>query len=109
MGAARRIRETLREPLLQFVLAGLILFLVHAWWAPRPSNVIVITPEMQKALEAEREALLQRPWSFEKRQKLLSDFIDDEILLREAYDQGPERNDPRIRSWFVDRDEIRPR
>jgi hypothetical protein len=103
MGAARRIRESLREPLLQFLLAGLILFLVHAWWSPRPSSVIVVTPEMRKALEADREALLQRPLSAEEREELLSDFIDDEILLREAYHRGLDRNDPQIRSWLIDR------
>jgi hypothetical protein len=103
MGAARRIKESLREPLMQFVLAGLVLFVVHAWWSPRPSNVIVVTPETRKALEADREALLQRPLSAEERETLVSDFIDDEILLREAYDRGLDRNDPQIRSWLIDR------
>ena len=42
-----RVRRMLREPLLHFVLLGLVLFLVHGWIGGRASGEganIVITP-----------------------------------------------------------------
>lgn len=106
MGAGRKIRDFAREPLLQFAAAGGLLFLAHALWAPGDSERIVVTKEIEAALAAERQELLLRPLSAEERERLVSDFIDEEVLLREAYRQGLDRGDPRIRRWLIDKVEF---
>jgi len=37
---------------------------------------------------------------------VVSEFIDEEVLLREAYRQGLDQDDPRIRRWLIDRVEL---
>ncbi|MGH9390583.1 MAG: peptidyl-prolyl cis-trans isomerase [Vicinamibacteria bacterium] len=103
MGEGRRIRDFAREPLLHFAAAGAILFLASALFAPSDSNRIVVTKEVAQALATEREELLLRPLSSEERDRLVSDFIDEEVLLHEAYRQGLDRGDPRIRRWLIDK------
>lgn len=106
MGEGSRIRDLAREPLLQFAAAGGLLFLAHALWAPSDSDRIVVTKELAEALATEREELLQRPLSAEERERLIADFVDEEVLLREAYRQGLDRGDPRIRRWLIDKVEL---
>src|SRR3972149_10167203 len=101
MGEGSKIRHFLREPLLQFAAAGGLLFLAHALWAPSDSNRIVVTKELAEALATEREELLLRPLTNEERERVVSAFIDEEVLLREAYRQGVGRGDPRIRRGAV--------
>jgi hypothetical protein len=103
MGEGRRIRDFAREPLLQFAAAGGLLFLANALWAPSDSDRIVVTKAIAEALATEREELLLRPLTGEERERLVSEFIDEEVLLREAYRQGLDRGDPRIRRWLIDK------
>jgi len=106
MGEGRRIKHFLREPLLQFFAAGALLFLAHTLWAPSDSNRIVVTKELAEALATEREELLLRPLTNEERERVVTEFIDEEVLLREAYRQGLDRGDPRIRRWLIDKVEF---
>ena len=106
MGEGSKIRHFLREPLLQFAAAGGLLFLAHALWAPSDSNRIVVTKELAEALATEREELLLRPLRNEERERVVTEFIDEEVLLREAYRQGLDRGDPRIRRWLIDKVEF---
>jgi len=106
MGESSRIRDLAREPLLHFVAAGGLLFLAHALWAPSDEKRIVVTRELAEALTAEREELLLRPLTNEERERVVSEFIDEEVLLREAYRQGLDRGDPRLRRWLIDKVEF---
>ena len=106
MGEGSKIRHFLREPLLQFAAAGGLLFLAHALWAPSESNRIVVTKELAEALAREREELLLRPLTNEERERVVFAFIDEEVLLREAYRQELDRGDPRIRRWLIDKVEF---
>ncbi len=106
MGEGRRIRHLLREPVVHFMAAGALLFLAHALWAPSDGKRIVVTKELAEALATEREELLLRPLTNEERERVISEFIDEEALLREAYRQGLDRGDPRIRRWLIDKVEF---
>jgi hypothetical protein len=66
----------------------------------------VVTRELAQALTKEREELLLRPLTAEERERVISDFVDEEVLLREAYREGLDRGDPRIRRWLVDKMEF---
>jgi parvulin-like peptidyl-prolyl isomerase len=104
MGEGRS--RLLREPLLHFAAAGALLFLAQALWAPRDASRIVVTREAQDALAKAREDLLLRPLTPEERERVISDYVDEEVLLREAYREGLDRDDPRIRRWLVDKMEF---
>jgi len=106
MGEGRRTEHFFREPLLHFAAAGALLFLAHALWAPEGANRIVVTKELAEALAKEREELLLRPLTNEERERVVSEFIDEEVLLREAYRQDLDRGDPRIRRWLIDKVEF---
>ncbi len=106
MAEGRRIKRFLREPLLQFAAAGGLLFLAHNLWAPSDSDRIVVTRELAESLAKAREELLMRPLTSEEREQVVSEFIDEEVLLREAYRQGLDRDDPRIRRWLIDKVEF---
>jgi hypothetical protein len=106
MGESRRTRALLREPLLHFAVAGALLFLANALWAPSRSDRIVVSREIEQGLVAEREELLLRPLSGEEREALIATYIDEEVLLREAYQQGLDRGDPRIRRWLIEQMEF---
>jgi hypothetical protein len=106
MAEGRRIRRLLSEPLLQFAAAGGLLFLVHALWAPSDSERIVVTRELAESLAKEREELLLRPLTSEERERVVSEYVDEEVLLREAYRQGLDQGDPRIRRWLIDKVEL---
>jgi hypothetical protein len=105
MAEGRRARF-LREPLLHFAAAGAALFLVDRLWTGWDADRILVTPEIERSLTASREEILLRPLSLEEREKLVSDYIDEEVLLREAYRQGLDRGDPRIRRWLLDKVEF---
>ena len=104
MGEGRS--RLLREPLLHFAAAGALLFLARALWAPGDASRIVVTREAQGALATAREDLLLRPLTTEERERVISDYVDEEVLLREAYREGLDRDDPRIRRWLIDKVEF---
>jgi PPIC-type PPIASE domain len=104
MGEGRS--RLLREPLLHFIAAGGLLFLARALWAPSDEGRIVVTKEAASGLAAAREELLLRPLTDEERERVVSEFVDEEVLLREAYRQGLDRDDPRIRRWLIDKVEF---
>lgn len=79
------------------------MFLAHALWVPSDENRIVVTKELAEALATEREELLLRPLTTEERERVVAEFIDEEVLLREAYRQGLDRGEPRIRRWLIDK------
>ena len=106
MAEGLRTKHLLREPLLQFAAAGGLLFLAHALWVPSDGKRIVVTGDIAEALARDREELLLRPLTSEERERVVSEFIDEEVLLREAYRQGLDQGDPRIRRWLIDKVEF---
>ena len=96
----------LREPLVQFAALGGLLFLARLLWAPGGEGTIVVTKETAEALADAREELLLRPLTDEERDRVVSEYVNEEVLLREAYRQGLDRDDPRIRRWLIDKVEF---
>ena len=82
------------------MLAGL-LFLVYAALAPRERETIRVTSELVDAIVANQEALVGRPLSAEEREQAIDAFIEDEVLIREAYRQGLDVGDRRIRGSLI--------
>jgi hypothetical protein len=63
-----------------------------------------VTPEISRPAAAREEILPDR--FLLRSAKVVSDYIDEEVLLREAYREGLDRGDPRIRRWLIDKVEF---
>lgn len=95
--------KLLREPLLGFVLAGGLIFVLYAYTIePALSiNEIIVTQQQLEAIAQERELVLGRPLQPQERESLVQRFVDEEVLVREAYTLGLDRVDGRVRSQLI--------
>jgi hypothetical protein len=82
--------------------ALVLVVLLQARGSFRPETIMV-TPETLEALEEERTQLLGRPLTDAERERLREDWIDQEVLVREAYRQGLDRGDGVIRHRLVEK------
>jgi parvulin-like peptidyl-prolyl cis-trans isomerase-like protein len=112
----RKIREQvlstfyllLRQPLLHFLMLGGLLFAFYDLVTPEVAEVagereaeIVITPLQVERLTTEFQAIWQRPPTSEEQQKLIDNFIREEVLVREALRLGLDRDDTVMRRRLV--------
>ncbi len=91
----------LREPLLHFLLIGLVLFIVYGLQNDEPprsnGNQIVISQARVEVLIKNWERKWQRPPSREELDRLIEQMIREQVLSREALSLGLDRDDPVIR------------
>jgi hypothetical protein len=95
-----RLPQFLREPLIQFLALGGILFLVYAVLEPgeeAPPEQILIDAATIDSLEAAFQATWNRPPTAAERQGLIDDHLAEEVLYREALKLGLNRDDVVIR------------
>jgi PPIC-type PPIASE domain len=92
--------RVLREPLLHFLLAGAALFVLYGWMgggaAERPERVVVTTAQVER-IAATFERTWMRPPTPEDLRGLVDDFVNEEILYREAVALGLDRDDLIVR------------
>jgi hypothetical protein len=87
-----------REPLVQFLAIGALLFLVFEWRGAGPaSRRIVITPGQVDALASGFARTWQRPPTEQEIKGLIDEHVREEIATREAMAQGLDRDDTVIR------------
>jgi peptidyl-prolyl cis-trans isomerase C len=92
-----------REPLAQFAVAGALLFALNAMRSnPFGRERIVVSADRVRQLVGDREQLLGRPISSDERRELVTRYGDDEILVREAYARGLEREDGAVRRRLLE-------
>jgi len=96
-----RLRALARDPILHFVLLGALAFAAYSMLTPDPTETIVVPPETLRGLEARRAEILGRPLTGEERARIKNEFIEDEILMREAYRRGLDRSDSRVRDRLL--------
>jgi hypothetical protein len=100
--AAARPPGSLRPAaLVLFAALALVLFVVQ--WRRTREEPIVATPEVISDLEEERRELLGRSLTEAERARLLEDWIDQEVLVREAYRLGLDRGDGVIRHRLLEK------
>jgi hypothetical protein len=95
-----RPMRLLREPLLHFLIIGILLFVLYgivSGPAPAPVNTIGITPERVSQLAAGFESVRKRPPTDDELSMLVDSFVRDEVYYREALALGLERDDTVIR------------
>ena len=91
-----------RETLVHFAIAGGLLFAIDAARAGPEAETIIVTPDIVEGLMREREELLGRAPSPHERPALISRYLSDEILLREAYARELYRRDGVVRKRLLE-------
>lgn len=96
-----RLRALLREPLLHFALAGALLFAAYHSYAPRvatpASRNIVVTAAQVEALRAQLQDIDRRPPTDAELERAIHDYVDAEVLYREAVALGLDAGDLVVR------------
>ncbi|HEU0310594.1 MAG TPA: peptidylprolyl isomerase [Sphingomicrobium sp.] len=92
------LRTVFKEPLLHFLLIGLLLFLLYALLGGSGSDrSIRIDDKVVAGLITRFEATWQRPPTADELTRLVESHIRDEIFYREGLALGLDRDDPAIR------------
>ena len=93
-------RKLLREPLLHFLLLGLLLFLLYnrvSGWRGGADRRIVVTDDTVAGLVQNFQGTWQRPPTLPELKGLVGDRIREEVLYRAGVDMGLDRDDIVIR------------
>ncbi|MFN2099699.1 peptidyl-prolyl cis-trans isomerase [Altererythrobacter sp. MF3-039] len=89
-----------REPLVQFLFGGALLFVFFAWRgepADPASRDIEVSRDDQAQLAVRFEALMRRPPTDAELDNLIEQYLREEILYREALRLGLDQDDPVVR------------
>ena len=103
------MKRMLKEPLLHFLFIGALLFGVHAWRGRGAGAARVARPQVRvteadvRALEAYRGGCWNRHTTPQEMHELVTDFIKEELLAREARALGLEENDSEVRHRLADK------
>lgn len=92
------MRRLLREPLLHFLVLGLLLFALSAWRGDGArGGRIVVTAGQLEHLAAGFTRTWQRPPTPEELKGLVDDHVREELAVREAIASGLDRDDTVVR------------
>ena len=95
------LKLLLREPLVQFLLLGAVLFVLDAWLrpaaAPVASTEIVVSETRIDNLAQNFRRTWQRPPTRQELDGLIEAFVKEEVMVREALALGLDRDDAIIR------------
>lgn len=94
-----RFKPLLREPVLQFLLIGLLLFVAYGWLAPADKSGarIVVSQSLVDGMALEYRTRWSRPPTERELSALVDAYVRDEILYREGVALGLDRDDPVIK------------
>jgi hypothetical protein len=94
-----RLTSLWREPVLHFLLIGLLLFLAYGWLTPdaKSGARIVVTQPMVDGMALEYRTRWSRPPSEQELARLVDAYVRDEILYREGVALGLDRDDPVVK------------
>ena len=92
------MRRALREPLLHFLVAGLMLFLAaQAWRGAHDVRRIVVTPERTAELATKYRLQFGAPPTPAQLETLVESYVQEEALYREGKAMGLDRDDEIVR------------
>ena len=89
--------KLLRNPLFLFVVLGLAAFFIYSWLKPDEKEEIRVTPQIVADLVAQDEALNLLKPDEARTNELIENYIQEEIMLREALALGYHTSDGRVR------------
>ena len=88
--------------MLKLVLLTLVCYGVYHRWALGDGSVIEVTPRMIDEIAEQQETLYGRPLTDFERVIAKDNYIEEELLVREAFRQGLDRGDRRVRPMLID-------
>ncbi len=94
------VRKILREPLFQFLGIAALLFLANTLFSGSEREIISIDSSTQDYLIQQRQELLLRQLDEQEKREIIENYIEEEILVREARKRGFD-NGSRIRTLLV--------
>jgi hypothetical protein len=97
------VKRIAREPLLQFILLGALIFLVHRVAAKEGAAPIAVDPHTRDELHALFRQRQQRAPSAQEAAELERRWLDDELLFREGLRLELVRQDSALREQLVSR------
>lgn len=92
--------KLIQEPLLHFLLIGLVLFVAHGFLNPNEDNApqgVIVSAGQVEHLASTFAKTWQRPPTTVELKGLIDQFVKEEILSREAVKLGLDQNDAVIR------------
>jgi hypothetical protein len=95
------VTPVLKSPILHFIILGVIAFILYEKFKLPDRETIRITAQTIDALMQQRESITRNPVTAEERKSIIEGHIEDEILLREAYKSGFDKNDYRVRKRIL--------
>ena len=97
----RRVARYLRgEPLVHFIALAALLFAFDHVWSSAQKEKIILDQQTVDFLVKQEEDLVLRKLTPNERRQLIDGFIEDEILYREAYKRGLDK-DARMRRNLI--------
>lgn len=96
------VNKILRAPILHFAVIALSLFLLYESLLPADKEEIIITRQTMNSLIRSEQEVRENPLSDEEIISLVQNYIDEEVLIREAYRQGLDRSNYRVRKQLLD-------
>ncbi len=91
----------LKSPVVHFMLLGVAAFVAYNQLKPPDRETITVTTQTVNALVRQRESITRNPVTDKERRIILEGYIEDEILLREAYKRDFDKNDYRVRKRIL--------
>ena len=92
-GAVALFLRALREPLVHFMIGGLLLFAYFSGWGAPQDDEIVLTADLEAQLLQGWSETRERMPSEEERERLVESWVRDEVLAREALRLGFDQDD----------------
>ena len=90
-----------KSPAVHFILLGMAVFYAYYHLKPMDRETIPVTTQTIDALVQQQESITQHPVTPEARQAIIEGHIEAEVLLREAYRRGFDKNDYRVRKRLL--------
>lgn len=97
------LARMIRDPLFAFAVAGVALFATNSALQSRRAEAVRLTAATRAALIADFETLTGRPAGADDIARIEREYVTDELLLRDALDNGLHLTDADIRAQLIER------
>ena len=91
-----------QEPLIHFALPAILIFATYRILVPQEKEQITVSQQTIQALINNHSYLLNRPLTESEKSEVIEEFINEEILIREAQKQKLAQTNTTIRKMLID-------
>lgn len=95
------MKALLNNSLVHFAFIGVLLYLIYSELIPADQETILIDQSTIDALIKADQEVTQMELTSERKRNLIENYIDEEVLLREAYSRELHKSDYRVRKRLL--------